>query len=499
LRKARKGHIFMRPFHNEAHPVNAMETGTMIWIVVAGVLVMAVWHFVQQRRRPRRSQATLPPGTVGWPLLGEIISFYFRTQEFIEERRQMYGNVFRTSILGYPTVISTDPDVNKFILHNDDRLFVPHYPSHFTQLLGKWNIFAARGDFHKRMRGTVLRFVNISVVKEKLLSEMQNIITTSLSGWGGRNVNVVQEAKQMIFSLMANHVLSLSVSTELENMKQDFFDLIKGVYSVPLKVPGTTFYKSLQIRQKLSNQIKSIIEERKKNMSSNHSYDDLLSSILKDEAEKEAAGKIEFTTEQIVDLIVLCVFAAIETTPRTMAVVVKRLSENPHIIRELREEHEAIRRTKGDNESVSWEDYKSMVFTRGVIKETLRFGNPPLNNLLFRKAIENVEVEGYTIPKGWTCIVYDQFTNMDSKYYRNPLVFDPRRWQGKDTNQAPFIAFGGGSRLCLGYELAMAFISFFLHHLVTQFKWEYIPNTKSKWFDSPFTSTVDCQIHVENR
>nr|UXW62811.1 cytochrome P450 85A1 [Pinus koraiensis] len=71
-------------------------------------------------------------------------------------------------------------------------------------------------------------------------------------------------------------------------------------------------------------------------MSSNHSYDDLLSSILKDETEKEAAGKIEFTTEQIVDLVVLCVFAAVETTPKTMAWVVKRLSENPHIISELR-------------------------------------------------------------------------------------------------------------------------------------------------------------------
>ena len=89
------------------------------------------------------------------------------------------------------------------------------------------------------------------------------------------------------------------------------------------------------------------------------------------------------------------------------------------------EEHEAIKRTKGNNEYLSWEDYKSMDFTRSVsyclaaitmgffscenltiyqelrssfpsqvIKETLRFGNPPLNNLLFRKTLENVEVEG---------------------------------------------------------------------------------------------------------
>lgn len=489
----------MHPFHYEAHPVNAMVTSMMIWIAVAGAVAMTVWRFVLQRRRPKRSQGNLPPGTVGWPLLVEFIPFIFRTQEFMVERREMYGNVFRTSIFGKPMVISTDPDVNKFILHNEDRLFVPQYPSHFTRLLGKWNIFAARGDFHKRMRGTVLRFVNISVVKDRLLSEIQNIMTSRLSGWGGRNVDVMQEAQEMIFSLMANHLLSFSASTELDNMKRDFCDVVRGVYSVPLNVPGTTFYKSLQKRQKLSNQIKSIIEERKKNMSSNHSYDDLLSATLKDAAEREAAGKIEFTTDQIVDLIVLCVFAAIETTPRTMALIVKRLSENPHIIPELREEHEAIKRTQKNNESLSWEDYKSMEFTRSVIKETLRFGNPPLNNLLFRKTIENVEVEGFTIPKGWTCIVYDQFTNMNSKYYTNPLVFNPRRWQDNDSNQAPFLAFGGGPRLCPGYELAMLVISFFLHHLVTKFKWEYFPNTKSKWFEIPFISIVDCKIHVETR
>lgn len=33
---------------------------------------------------------------------------------------------------------------------------------------------------------------------------------------------------------------------------------------------------------------------------------------------------------------------------------------------DMQEEHEAIRRTKGNNESLSWDDYRSMSFTKNV-------------------------------------------------------------------------------------------------------------------------------------
>jgi len=182
--------------------------------------------------------------------------------------------------------------------------------------------------------------------------------------------------------------------------------------------------------------------------------------------------------------------------------VVNRLSENPQIIQELREEHEAIRRTKGKNESLSWDDYKSMTFTKNVIKEALRLGSGRISNIMVRKTIQDVEMEGYTIPKGWTCIMLDKFSNLDSEYYTDPLAFNPRRWQSSDVNQTPYLAFGGGPRLCLGFEFATMVISFFLHHLVTNFDWEYIPSdTKSKWFHSPFMPFIDGMLmaHFESR
>ena len=71
-------------------------------------------------------------------------------------------------------------------------------------------------------------------------------------------------------------------------------------------------------------------------MSSNNSYDNLLSFVLKYATEKETACKFEFTTEQIIDLIVHLLFVYIETRPKTFAMVVQRLSKNTHTIQELR-------------------------------------------------------------------------------------------------------------------------------------------------------------------
>lgn len=70
-------------------------------------------------------------------------------------------------------------------------------------------------------------------------------------------------------------------------------------------------------------------------MSSHDSSDDLLSSMLKDAEEKED-GDFEISTFQIVDFILSLMFVALETTPKTISLAVKRLSENPHIIQELR-------------------------------------------------------------------------------------------------------------------------------------------------------------------
>jgi retinoid hydroxylase len=51
----------------------------------------------------------LPPGSNGLPLLGETLAFANNPFAFIHQRHARHGDVFRTSILGSPTVFFVGP------------------------------------------------------------------------------------------------------------------------------------------------------------------------------------------------------------------------------------------------------------------------------------------------------------------------------------------------------------------------------------------------------
>ena len=51
----------------------------------------------------------LPPGSNGLPLVGETLAFVSNPFAFVSQRRARFGDVFRTSILGKPTVFLAGP------------------------------------------------------------------------------------------------------------------------------------------------------------------------------------------------------------------------------------------------------------------------------------------------------------------------------------------------------------------------------------------------------
>lgn len=62
---------------------------------------------------------------------------------------------------------------------------------------------------------------------------------------------------------------------------------------------------------------------------------------------------------------------------------------------------------------------------------------------------------------------------MDDSIFPEPAKFDPNRFE----NQASippycFIPFGGGPRICPGYEFARIETLVAVHHLITQFTWK---------------------------
>ncbi|KAJ7013031.1 cytochrome P450 87A3 [Populus alba x Populus x berolinensis] len=90
---------------------------TIEFLVVA-LAVVYYTHLISKWRNPK-IDGVLPPGSMGWLLVGETLQFIIPGRSidlhpFVKKRMHKYGPIFKTSLLGKPTVISTDNEVNKF-------------------------------------------------------------------------------------------------------------------------------------------------------------------------------------------------------------------------------------------------------------------------------------------------------------------------------------------------------------------------------------------------
>ncbi|CAM8982374.1 unnamed protein product [Rhodiola kirilowii] len=145
-------------------------------------------------------------------------------------------------------------------------------------------------------------------------------------------------------------------------------------------------------------------------------------------------------------------------------------------------------RRVGSDDTLEWSEYKSMPFTQCVINETLRVAN--IVGGIFRHTTEDINIKGYTIPKGSRVFAAFRAIHLEKTISKMLGLLNPWRWQNNSEAAIPgnvFTPFGGGPRLCPGYELARVSISVFLHMMVTNFSWTPAEDDKLVFF--PTTRT----------
>uniref|UniRef100_A0ACD5YPJ3 Uncharacterized protein n=1 Tax=Avena sativa TaxID=4498 RepID=A0ACD5YPJ3_AVESA len=380
-----------------------------------------------------------------------------------------YGPIFRTNLIGEDLIVSLDTELNNLVFQQEEKLFQIWYPESLMRIMGADCIVATLGSFHKHMRSLVLRLFGPENLRLVLLHDVQRTTQASLLSWlNQHNIDLKQATSSMIFSVTAKRLINYDESSSPEGKLWMQFDaFLQGLLAFPLYIPGSAFYKCMQGRKNVMKILRKLLDERKK--APHQKSGDFLDLLIDDLKEEKHLMNEKFA----LDLLFALLFAGFETTSSGITVALRFLTDNPKALQELTEEHENIRKRRTDPDSeITWEEYKSMKFTSHVIHEALRLGN--IAPVMFRKATADVDIKGYTIPRGSKIMISPSSVHLNPTIYKDPNAFNPWRW--KDTIEPAsgaskeFMAFGGGLRLCVGADFAKMQIAIFLHCLVTKYR-----------------------------
>jgi cytochrome P450 len=124
-------------------------------------------------------------------------------------------------------------------------------------------------------------------------------------------------------------------------------------------------------------------------------------------------------------------------------------------------------------------DLPRLVYTDMVIKEAMRLYPPAW--IMGRLAIEDVDLDGYQIPKGSIVIMSPYVMHHDARYFEQPEAFQPERFAPGYEERLPryaYFPFGGGPRVCIGNQFAMMEANLVLATIIQRFRVSLTPGQR---------------------
>ncbi|KAL5973363.1 hypothetical protein ACLOJK_030013 [Asimina triloba] len=337
-----------------------ISTGSLsLALVSASFLLCVLLRKLFEWARPRRKG--LPPGSMGWPYIGETLRLYTQDPNtFFSDRIKWYGSIFKTHILGCP------PEAAKIVLVSRAHLFNPKFPHGKEMLIGPQALFFHQGAYHSILKKLIQSTLLPSSIKGHV-SEIESLVHKMLHSWDSNVINTLDEMKMFAFDVAMLSVFGHIQDHGTEGMKELYYCIEKGYNALPLRLPGTPFHKAMKARRALHEMLRRKIEKRREE---NKDGEGLLGVMLRSKDE----DVIQLNDSQIADNIVGVIFAAHDTTASVLTWVLKYLSDHPNLLDSVTAEQENIRRgIMKDGRQLTWKDTRKMTLTSRV--DNMRAGD----------------------------------------------------------------------------------------------------------------------------
>jgi len=314
--------------------------------------------------------------------------------------------------------------------------------------------------FHKKNLNSFLQIMNNEI--KDFIQNLSQKYPDKMS-----TMDLSLEMSRLTIRVVSRALFSSQVDDEEIIFIGKAVDHLQIAISKDIRLPFMAWWRQLngeerennRISKKLFELIQNKIEYRKQN---SNEHGDLLDMLLQVRYEETGEG---MTARQLLDEILVLYAAGYETTANSLAWTFQLLAENPAQLKQLLEEV--------DSTDLSGELKMDSIFrlpyTAKVSAESLRLFPPAW--IIDRVALADDEVDGISIKKGEIVNIYILGIHRSEKYWKDPLQFNPDRFDGDKHIKTDFtyMPFGGGPRLCIGFQFAKLELSLVLHYILQHY------------------------------
>jgi cytochrome P450 len=432
-------------------------------------------------KRARLSDIEHIPGERGLPILGTTLRVLREPASYAARMVREHGSIFRVNSFGSPGIIMVGPDANELVLFDRDKLFSSEQGwGPILNLLFPRGLMLMDFDHHRVDR----RALGIAFKPEPMrgyVADMNRIFRDQLPAWRGP-MAFYPAIKQLTLDVAASSFLGVPLGPEADRLNTAFVDSVQaaiGIVRIPL--PFTKMGKGVAGRNYLIEYFRPQIDERRRNPN----RQDMFSQFCR--ATRDDGSFLD--DDAIVDHMIFLMMAAHDTITSSVTSLVWMLAKHPQWQEKLRAECLSIAPAGGE---VTEDQLDRFELTEWAFKEALRL-IPPVPSIP-RRAMRDFEFQGHRIPAGTPVSISPSYVHKMPEHWPEPEKFDPMRFSpenSKGRHKYAFVPFGGGAHMCIGLHFAMMQVKLFMHHLLTQARFEVAEGYEPKWQAWPIPKPAD--------
>ena len=379
----------------------------------------------------------LPPGP-RIPKALQGVAFAFFRRRFMHEMAHRYGDAFSLHVPVYgPLVVAASPQLAKQVFTASPEVLGNIQPN-LSRLLGSGSVFALDKDDHRQRRRLLAPpFHGKSIKNYESIIEEETL--REIADWPeGTAFATLPSTMRITLNAILRAVFGAE-GAELDEFRQILPPWVTlGSRLATLPKPSRTYGRYspwgrlAEYRRRYDAVLDKLIAAERSDPNFEQRTD-VLAIMLRSTYED---GSV-MSRKDIGDELLTLLAAGHETTASTLAFAFEQLSRHPGVLTALVAEAET------DDNEIRQATILEVQRTRTIIDATGRHVHAPI-----------FELGEWSVPRGHTIIVSISKLHADPELFPDPDRFDPQRYVGTKPPSFAWLAYGGGSRRCVGAAFA---------------------------------------------